>query len=81
MGAGRGRHVRLGGGGRAPVHGLGRYLSHRRVPHCFLYASDYPHEQAAATRHLLWSFQARTDVSQRAKEQTLRDNGKTLYGM
>jgi hypothetical protein len=81
MGVGRGRHVRRGCGGLAPVHGRGRYLSHRRVPHCFLSASDYPNEQAAATRHALWSFQARTDVRQRAKEQILRDNSKALYGM
>jgi hypothetical protein len=81
MAAGRGRHVRLGCGGLAPVHGLGRYLSHRPVPHCFIYASDYPHEQAADIRHALCSFQARTDVSQRAKEQILRDNRKALYGM
>jgi hypothetical protein len=81
MGAGRGRPVRLGYGGLAPVHGLGQSLSHRPVPHCFIAASDYPHEQAAATRHALWSFQARTDVSQRAKEQILRDNSKALYGM
>ena len=43
--------------------------------------TDYPHEQAADIRHALWSFQAHTDVSQRAKEKILRDNIKALYGM
>ena len=46
-----------------------------------IYASDYPNEQAADIRHALCSFQARTDVSQRAKEKILRDNIKALYGI
>ncbi len=47
----------------------------------FLYATDFPHENAQTVGHALEVFQARQDLSPTVKRKVLCDNVKAMYGI
>jgi predicted TIM-barrel fold metal-dependent hydrolase len=55
------------------------YVIERIGEDMILYASDYPHEPDLA--QAIRKFEARTDISDTAKQKILVDNGKRFYGM
>ncbi len=55
------------------------YVIERVGEDLILYASDYPHEPDLA--QAIRKFEARTDISDTAKQKILTDNGKRFYGM